>query len=204
MRLLLRLSALERQTARRKCEGVTYIGLLVLIVIIGIVLAQVGEVGAIARKREKEAQLLWVGDQYRRALASYRAAGGFPQRLEDLLQDPRTPNVRRYLRQLYPDPITGSTDWGLLKVGELITGVYSKSEDEPLKKANFPMEDSLFEGKEKYSELVFTNPLTARMLLTPRAPSPGLGQQPGQQQPGQQQPRIPGQMPINTFPRMSR
>jgi type II secretory pathway pseudopilin PulG len=142
---------------RAGCGGFTYVGVLFLIVIMGIALAVAGEVWQNAQRREKEQELLFVGDQFRRALALYQAnGGGYPARLEDLLKDPRIPGVRRYLRRIYRDPITGRTEWGLVKSGEAITGVYSLSGQEPLKKAQFSLVDQDFEGKQKYSEWVFS------------------------------------------------
>jgi type II secretory pathway pseudopilin PulG len=123
----------------------------------GIALAVAGEVWQSTQRREKEQELLFVGDQFRRALALYQAnGGGYPARLEDLLEDPRVPGVRRYLRRIYRDPITGRAEWGLVKSGAAITGVYSLSAEEPLKKAQFNLADQDFEGKRKYSEWVFS------------------------------------------------
>jgi type II secretory pathway pseudopilin PulG len=126
----------------------------------GIVLTVVSQVWQTMQKREKEDELLFVGDQMRRALALYaaNAPGGqrYPQSLEELLKDPRYPDARRYLRKIYLDPITGRADWGLVTgPGDVIMGVYSLSEEEPLKKTEFRFADLAFEGKTKYSEWVF-------------------------------------------------
>lgn len=51
--------------------GFTYLAVLAMIAIIGIALAVTGEVWHIALKREKERELLFVGDQFRRAINSY-------------------------------------------------------------------------------------------------------------------------------------
>jgi hypothetical protein len=53
--------------------------------------------------------------------------------------------------------MTGSTDWGLVKTpdGVGITGVYSRSEEAPLKTANFRPDDKAFEGAAKYSDWKF-------------------------------------------------
>lgn len=142
-------------------RGFTYIGVLILVVIMGVVLAAAGELWFSAQQREKEQQLLFVGNQYRQALAQYyrRTPGAtvrYPRQLADLLEDPRIPEVQRYLRQLYPDPMTGSNDWGLLTSasGEIM-GVYSRSERTPIKQANFRLADRKFAGKNKYSDWVF-------------------------------------------------
>ncbi len=131
----------------------------------GIALTVVSQVWQTVQKRDKEEELLFVGDQMRRALALYaaNAAGGqrYPRSLEDLLKDPRYPGARRYLRKIYRDPITGRAEWGLVKAGDVITGVYSLSEEEPLKKTEFSLADRAFEGKTKYSEWIFV-PRTGR------------------------------------------
>jgi len=141
--------------------GFTYIALLLLVAMMSVSLAVVAQVWHTEQKRAKEEELLYVGNQIRRALALYAASapgGGerYPRRLEDLTKDPRYPDVRRYLRKVYRDPITGSTDWGLVKAGDYITGVYSRSEEEPFKKSGFPPVDQGFEEQTKYSAWVFS------------------------------------------------
>jgi type II secretory pathway pseudopilin PulG len=93
-------------------------------------------------QRQREAQLLWVGDQYRAALQSYYALqvqgkSFYPEKLEDLLEDRRMPNTLRHLRQLYPDPITDRFDWELELEGGRIVGLHSPSELMPIR-ANGP------------------------------------------------------------------
>ena len=54
------------------CErGFTYLVLLAVVAAMGIVLATAGEVWHMALKREKEQELLFVGDQFRRAFNLY-------------------------------------------------------------------------------------------------------------------------------------
>jgi type II secretory pathway pseudopilin PulG len=144
-------------------DGFSYIGILIFIALMGVALAGVGQFSSQISKREQEQELLFVGNQYRTALELYyRHSSGtdrFPQTLKDLLKDPRYPDTQRYLRRLYPDPITGKTDWGLMKNlnGEII-GVYSRSENEPLKKYGFIRANQNFEGATKYSDWVFMLP----------------------------------------------
>src|SRR5204863_1369379 len=141
---------------KQKSGGFTYIGLLLGIAIMGFFMAAVSEVWYTAVKREREAELLYAGDQIRRAISRYAASAPgverYPRRLEDLLRDPRYPLPRRYLRQLYRDPMTPSGEWELVKTGDFITGVHSLSEDAPLKSAGFRFADRAFEDKQKYSE----------------------------------------------------
>jgi type II secretory pathway pseudopilin PulG len=131
--------------------------LLFLIAMMGLALTVVSEVWQTVQQRDKEKQLLFAGDQIRRAIGRYYASNGsYPHQLEDLLKDPGFPGVRRFLRRLYRDPITGSLEWGLVKLpGDAISGVYSLSEQEPLKQSGFSTADQGFEGKMKYSEWLF-------------------------------------------------
>lgn len=142
-------------------SGVTYIGVLVLVALMGITAAVAADVWHTGQKRENERQLLFIGNQFRQAIGHYYdhspgPAKTFPRNLGDLLRDPRTPGVARHLRRIYPDPMTGSEEWGLVRgpSGEIL-GVFSRSEAIPLKKANFRKADASFENKERYSEWTF-------------------------------------------------
>ena len=141
---------------RGRQGGFTYMILLIVIAILGVALGATGEIWGTVQKRTKERELLNVGDEYRRAIATYYAhGGGYPLSLEDLLRDPRNAGTQRYLRKLYPDPVTGKT-WGLVKdASGGIYGVYTVSDDVPIKQANFAPAYARFEGKTKYSDWVF-------------------------------------------------
>ncbi|HWS14548.1 MAG TPA: hypothetical protein VN279_17225 [Rhodocyclaceae bacterium] len=168
--------------------GFTYLGLLLTLAIITASLAAASGVWEIAQRRDKEAELLFVGNEFRRALASYAASAPpgstqqFPASLDNLLKDERFPNVKRHLRKIFVDPMTNSTDWGLQRNPEGgILGVYSRSEKEPLKQANFKPADQAFEGKTKYTEWVFLPATRGAAVATRSVPVAG---QPAQQQPG--------------------
>ena len=134
---------------------------LFMVVILSGGLALVGEMWDTAARREKEAQLLFVGHQYRRAIERYYLSGPqrqYPRALTDLLKDPRLPVTARYLRQLYPDPVTGSAEWGIVKGPDGgILGVHSLSEAAPFKQANFKVRDAAFQGARKYSDWKFVH-----------------------------------------------
>jgi type II secretory pathway pseudopilin PulG len=126
-------------------EGFTYIGLLLLLALASTALAGAGTLWSIESRRDKEAELLFIGQQFAKAITSFRdhtPAGQqqrFPRRLEELLEDKRGPSTRRHLRQVFVDPVTGSREWGLVRIpGGEITGVHSLSEGKPLKRGNFP------------------------------------------------------------------
>lgn len=145
---------------RARERGFTYIGALVLVVLMTLALVGTMQLWSTASLRARERELLWVGSQYARALRLYYENSPdvkrFPQRLEDLLTDQRSPTPRHYLRRLYADPITRSTDWGLIRGADGgIVGVYSQSRDAPLKRGRFPPEWSDFDGMESYADWQF-------------------------------------------------
>ena len=143
-------------TARRQ-QGFTYLAVLLVVAMLGATLALTGMVWQTVVQREKEAELLFVGGEFRRAIRQYHAGSGqYPRQLADLLKDPRFPGTRRYLRKLYFDPITGKKDWGLVRAPNGgIMGVFSSSNDAPLKTAGFALAERDFEGKVRYSEWQF-------------------------------------------------
>ncbi len=142
--------------------GFTYLSVLILVVISGIALTAASKYWSTVAKREKEKELLFRGDRIKKAIESYykSAPGGmgqvYPQRLEDLLSDPRYLKLHRHLRKGYRDPMTKEGSWGLvLEAGGRIKGVFSKSQERPLKKGNFPTEYQAFEKAGSYSDWKF-------------------------------------------------
>lgn len=142
-------------------RGFTYIGLLILIAMIGMGLALTGQVWHMMMQREKERELMFVGDQFRNAFASFHRASPdgaqkFPRSLEALLDDSRSLTTKRHLRRIYPDPMTGRPDWGLVTAPDgSITGVYSQSDRVPVKKTGFPDEYERFAKAQAYSDWQF-------------------------------------------------
>ena len=144
---------------RRRGRGFTYLAALYAVALLAGGLAVAGEMWHTTALREKEAELLFAGHQYRQAIARYYLSGPqrqFPRSLEDLLRDPRRPGNERYLRRLYPDPLTGSTEWGLVKAPDGgIQGVYSLSPAKPLKLSGFKARDQALEGAATYTDWKF-------------------------------------------------
>ena len=151
--------------------------MLFVVVAFGLGLASVALVWRTAVQRDREAELLFVGKQYRQAIASYYASGQseFPARLDDLLLDPRFPDVRRHLRRLYRDPMTGATEWGLVKVGERIIGVYSLGAGTPLREVPTGSPDDPPIGGTSYADWKFVvDPKTQTQAAVAPDPRAGL------------------------------
>jgi type II secretory pathway pseudopilin PulG len=151
-------------------EGFTYVGLLLLLALASTALAGAGTLWSIESRRDKEAELLFVGEQFADAITSFREhtpAGQmerFPRRLEELLDDKRWPFTRRHLRQVFVDPMTGSREWGLVRgPGGEILGVHSLAEGQPLKRGNFPGRFAAFAQAASYRDwrFVYTQTATA-------------------------------------------
>lgn len=152
-------SGSARHSHRRGQRGFGYLLVLFALAAMGLLLGSAGQVWHTAAQREKEAELLFIGNQFRQAIGSYYASSpdatkDYPLKLEDLLEDQRFPVPHRHLRQLYRDPITGSAQWGLVKVGDRIAGIHSLSESQALKTA-FVGPDSTFSGATRYEQWVF-------------------------------------------------
>jgi type II secretory pathway pseudopilin PulG len=154
-----------------RTRGFTYIGLLIVVALAGVALAGAGTLWSTSTKRDREAELLFVGEQFQRAISAYydQGPGGvrqFPAKLEDLLQDRRFPTTHRHLRKVFVDPMTGTRDWGLVRgPGGGITGVFSNSEAAPIKRAEFAPAFAQFAAAKTYRDWKFAH--------RPSAPAPG-------------------------------
>jgi type II secretory pathway pseudopilin PulG len=147
---------------KRPPRGVAYLTLLFAVAATSATLAGASALWSQAQQREREAQLLWAGEQYRRAIVAYARhaaddANRYPATLQDLLLDPRSAAPRRFLRRLHDDPMSGSTDWALIRDARgRIVGVHSRSAREPLKRAGFGAGQRGFERARRYADWRFT------------------------------------------------
>ncbi|HEX6362255.1 MAG TPA: type II secretion system protein [Albitalea sp.] len=164
-----------RRTAQR---GFTYVVVLAWIAVTGIGAAAVGTMWHTAHVRDNERELLAIGDEFRRAIGSYRAfvppgqtgvARRFPDSLEALVRDPRHPGVVRHLRRIHVDPMTGTAEWGLLRGPDGgIVGVHSLAQGRPLRRTGFAPLDETFENAERYADWHFIH-------REPGRPAPPVG-----------------------------
>jgi hypothetical protein len=134
---------------------------LFVVVLMGTGLAKAGVLWQTAQTREREEELLFIGHQFAKAIELYYLntpgpVKRYPRELGDLVKDARQQGIKRYLRKVYRDPMTGKAEWGVVNAPDGgIAGVYSLSTAEPLKKANFNYVDRTLNDKARYSEWVF-------------------------------------------------
>lgn len=145
------------QTGKHSQDGSVFMGMLVTVAVVAVMLMETGALWSSVLQRERELELLTRGNEIRRAIGLYYAAGNtFPKSLEDLVLDRRQPTIKRYLRRVYADPLTGTTDWGVVAgPGETIMGVFSKAKGTPFKQGNFAVINQGFTGQGSYQGWVF-------------------------------------------------
>ena len=144
-------------------KGYTYFGVLFVVVLIGLALSGASGVWQFQLKRQKEQQLLFIGNQYTQAIASYYhgAPGGikhYPKTIAELLRDSRYPTIKRHLRKPWLDPFTMKGDWVLIRTKQGgIAGVSSVASGKPIKQTRFGNEalDRLLGGKTSYQQWKF-------------------------------------------------
>jgi len=151
-------------------NGFAYLSLLIFLALMGFVCAMAVQVGGLVHRRAAEQALLDVGLEFARALSSYsdQTPPGMddqPMSLQELLLDTRHTEKIRHLRQIYPDPMNGSTEWGLELDPDTrrIIGVYSLSTNKPIKVGNFPPGLGSLNQKKTISEWVFNAELALSM-----------------------------------------
>jgi type II secretory pathway pseudopilin PulG len=153
-----------------RAAGYTYVVVLIWVALAGIGLAITGELWRTTAQREREAELLFIGEEFRRAITSYYESSPgvqrFPASLAALVRDERYPTVRRHLRKIYVDPMTGAAQWGLVKQPEGgIVAIYSLSSARPLRTGNFTGAQEAFAGKPKYSDWIFRSEVAAAAVV---------------------------------------
>ncbi|RIX83209.1 hypothetical protein [Acidovorax cavernicola] len=134
--------------------------MLLLVFLLSLGLGKAVEVYANSVQRAREEELVHVGNLYREAIKDYylSAPNGqhrYPDRLEDLLKDSRHLVTRRYLRQLYLDPMTTRAFTVLLAPQGGIWGVASSSKERPIR-TSMPTE-ALVAGQQinAYADWIF-------------------------------------------------
>ena len=123
----------------RDQRGVTYLGLMFLIVLMGVYMSVIAQQWSFVLKRDREAELQFRGNRIKRAIEKYSADyevkkterdHPLPRTLDELTKP------TAYLPAAYKDPITGK-DWEYIINQEFIYGVRSRSHGKPLNKMVF-------------------------------------------------------------------
>ena len=109
---------------RRRSRGAVLVLVLLQAALVAAAAMMTLEWASHAQQREREAEVLRIGEEMRRAIVAYYFASPgtrreFPRALEDLVLDRRQLVTRRYLRRVYVDPLTGQADWGLVRLADV-------------------------------------------------------------------------------------
>ena len=162
-----------RPPPRAAQGGLGYVVVLFWLALGSLALAGEAMLWSMDRQRAREDELLFAGDQIRRAIGSYHDASPtepkrYPDSLEVLLHDQRFLPGRRHLRRVYVDPMTGRPDWALLRRPDgTITGVHSRSQRAPLKRSGFAILDLEFEHRQRYADWQFIHHSARTLYLPP-------------------------------------
>lgn len=151
----------NRPSSLARQRGVTYFWALLMVLFITLGLGKLLENVAMTNKRTREAELLYTGNLYRDAIRQYSqstpiGAKPYPAKLDDLLRDPRYPVIRRYLRRLYPDPVTGEAFMPIAAPDGGVMGVHSVSTRKPVKVAGFQADQTTFTAAKSYQQWQFS------------------------------------------------
>jgi len=157
-------------------HGGAYLLVLFAVAALGLTLAGAGQVWQTVAQRERETELLFVGQQFRQALASYRDRSPegrprAPASFDDLLEDRRHPTPVRHLRRLWRDPLNPHGEWGVVRTDGRIVGVHSLRDAPPLR-THFDERDAAFAGVDSYARWVFV-PAPPRVAPTAAIAPPG-------------------------------
>lgn len=142
-------------------RGFTYVWVMAWVAVLGIGLAAIGPLWRDEVKREREQELLRIGQLYAQAIASYyKASPGsekrYPPSLDALLLDTRFVGTFRHLRRLYPDPLQPARAWGLVRAPDGgVQGVYSLSDEAPFRREALDLGVMVLPPAGKYSQWRF-------------------------------------------------
>jgi type II secretory pathway pseudopilin PulG len=151
----------EAPISRCRSGGFTLVWVLVALALFSLALSVVGPMWAEQARRDREQDLLRIGNLYARAIAGYYASSPgalkqFPPTLNALLEDRRYVGMKRHLRRLYADPLDPSQAWGLVRAPDGgIRGVYSLSIQAPLRQEALALDLLVLPKAATYAEWKF-------------------------------------------------
>src|SRR5262249_2512665 len=139
-------------------DGYTFPLMLVILAALSYGAGQLEASQSYRLKRDKEEELLFRGVEYLKAIGAFEAADPmerrYPKKLEELVSDPRSAG-RRFIRQLYKDPVTGQDFDVILTKDGTISGVVSKSKGVPFRKVDFDTQLKGFDRAASYADWRF-------------------------------------------------
>jgi hypothetical protein len=160
-----------------------YLAVMFMVFMVVLAASAASVVWKVEAQRNNEQELIFDGLEFSHALAAYSArhsgaAQPFPTKLIQLVRDSGGLVVHRDLRHLYFDPMTASTDWGLVQRpdGEII-GIYSKAHGKPIQRTNFPKGLEKFSEAKDYSEWIF-GPMAPQKPAATVLPAPATNASP--------------------------
>jgi type II secretory pathway pseudopilin PulG len=152
--------AIYRAGDHRRARGFGLLFMLLAVAALGAASMTVATDWTQQIQRDKESELLRVGDLYARAIASYYySAPGpvrrYPSDMNELLEDRRGGGLRRHLRAAYSDPVTNAS-WGLVVAPDGgIMGVFSRSERQPWKRTALSLAHADLPPAQQYTDWKF-------------------------------------------------
>ena len=99
----------QRPTCVVDVDGYAMAALLISLAVMGVLMSMLLPVWSQAAQREREAELVFRGEQYARAIELYQRqfVGAFPPNVDSLVE-------QRFLRRVYKDPMTEDGEFQLL------------------------------------------------------------------------------------------
>jgi type II secretory pathway pseudopilin PulG len=147
--------------ASSRNRGFTYVWMLAVVAVMGIGLAAMGTMHGDRVRRDREQELLRVGQIYASAIAAYyrMSPGGqkqYPASLDALVLDTRFVGTVRHMRKVYADPVDPAQPWGLVRATDGgIAGVFSTSINEPLRREPLQLDRISLPRASHYAEWRF-------------------------------------------------
>ena len=133
-----------------------------VIAIMAIMMAAAVEIASFQAQREKEAELIFRGQQYVEGIRLYRQKyGRYPMRLKEMWEaDPKV------LRRKWTDPITGDENWGVIfqgQEGRELTGLQTGPRPTPTRTPVFERQRA--EGGEKVGPIIGVHSLSTETSI---------------------------------------
>lgn len=141
--------------------GFALVWVLLAVAVMGVGLAALGTVWSADAQRQREDELLQVGQMYARAIRSYHQASPgtqkrFPPSVDALLWDTRFAVPIRHLRKPYPDPLSPERPWGELRAPDGgLRGIYSQGSEAPLRQQPLQLGELTLPVAAHYSQWQF-------------------------------------------------